>query len=228
MSAPEPTPTSDVDAGRTLSSRVEEAIVRADRSSKLLFAALLSSAALGSAWCSQQTRIWSGIQSESYAEATALRAASAAANAHANTQLQIEIGLFSQWLNAHANGQDGLAENYRERFRPAFRERFDAWRATEGRAGAPDSPFDLDERRSGAAAALQQRSDAMQERGMRATHWGDRFGQINVVFASGMFIAGIGNQFEGARVRVLMLALSAATCAWGMWRLFQMPLLPTP
>lgn len=201
-------------------------------SSKIAFAAVLSSAALGSAWASQQTRLWGGVQSESYAEATALRAASSRAHARADARLAIEVGLFSQWLNAQVTNRDELAEAYRRRFPPQFRQRFEAWLALNPlhSASAPSSPFELPQSEAEAvrASELEARSEASFQRAQQATEFGDRFGQVNVIFASTMFIAGMGNQFGGRQLRVALLVLGLLTLSIGFWRLLQLPMLNTP
>lgn len=201
-------------------------------SSKIAFAVVLSSAALGSAWASQQTRLWGGIQSESYAEATALRAASSRAHARADARLSIEVGLFSQWLNAEVTERRELAQTYRRRFPPQFRERFETWLALDPlhSPSAPASPFDLpqSDAEMERAAQLESRSETSFQRAQQATSFGDRFGQVNVIFASTMFIAGMGNQFEGRRLRLALLALGLLTLSLGFLRLLQLPMLSTP
>jgi len=196
---------------------------------EIAFAVVLAAAGLGSAWSSQQTRLWGGVQVEKYALATGLRSESARMHALADARLTIEIGLFSQWLNASASGDQRLAKIYHERFPPAFRPDFDAWLAQDplNNPDAPRTPFDRPSmrRESARAAELGLKADTAFRDAQDANHVGDRFGQVNVIFATAMFIAGVGNQFDGRRVRLALMAVGFLCCAFGFARLLHLPAL---
>lgn len=198
---------------------------------EIAFAVVLSAAGLGSAWVSQQTRLWSGIQAERYAHATALRGAASRAHARADARLSIEVGLFSQWLNAKVTNRDDLADAYRRRFPPAFRPVFESWWALRPleNGNAPLTPFDMVDRQETARAArLEQEAETTFRQAQEASHSGERFGQVNVIFAAAMFLAGIGNHFKGSHVRLALMMVGLLCCAVGFVRMLQLPALLTP
>ena len=65
----------------------------------------------------------------------------------ANRQGQVDVALFTQWVDAYAREEDELSAFYRKRFRPEFVPAFDAWVATRPRKNpdAPLSPFAMPE-----------------------------------------------------------------------------------
>ena len=62
-------------------------------------------------------------------------------------QFIIDIGLFTNWINAFAADNQVLAEFYENRFRPEFSVAFDAWVASDPKNNpdAPKSPFSMPE-----------------------------------------------------------------------------------
>ena len=49
-----------------------------------------------------------------------------------NRQAQIDVALFTQWVDAYARDETELAAFYRKRFRPEFRPAFDLDRDVPG------------------------------------------------------------------------------------------------
>lgn len=54
----------------------------------------------------------------------------------ANRQGQIDVALFTQWVDAYARHETELGDFYRKRFRPEFQPAFQAWVATRPRLAA--------------------------------------------------------------------------------------------
>lgn len=173
-------------------------------------------------------RLWGGVQAEQFALATNLRAESARMQTMADRRLTIEVGLFSDWLTAELGGRHGLAEVYRRRFPPGLHSAFDRWWAGDplNTPGSPSSPFDLNDPipERVRAAQLEADADAAFSKAQGANQTADRFGQVNVILATAMFIAGVGNHFDGRRVRFILMAIGAVCCLLGLIRLFQLPL----
>ena len=73
----------------------------------------------------------------------AARVESTRAENLANRQGQIDVALFTQWVDAYARDETELADFYRRRFREEFKPAFNAWVATKPRTNpsAPLSPF---------------------------------------------------------------------------------------
>ena len=92
---------------------------------------LLALATVGTAWSAYQARQWTGEQSQGYSHATAARIAENRSSALANRQVQIDVATLVQWVDAHEQGRDKLADFYRSRFRTEFKPAFAAWLATQ-------------------------------------------------------------------------------------------------
>ena len=104
---------------------------------------LLALAAVATAWAAYQSARWHGEQAKAQSASIAARVESTRAANVANRQAQIDVALFTQWVDAYARDETELAAFYRKRFRPEFKPAFDAWVATKPRKNpdAPLSPF---------------------------------------------------------------------------------------
>ena len=100
---------------------------------------VLALATLATAWSGYQAARWGGEQASSYNQAGALRTESTRASTQAGQLIQIDIGMFANWINAFAAGDQQLADFYEERFRDEFKPAFEAWLATEP-VNNPDAP----------------------------------------------------------------------------------------
>lgn len=196
---------------------------RLDRRLELAATVLLALAAVATAWSTYQSSRWHGKQAEAQSASIAARVESTRAANEANRQVQIDVALFTQWIDATANGEDELAAFYRKRFRDEFEPAFEAWIATKPleTAGAPLSPFAMPEYRLAAqeeaeryeadAAALSQ---AVRTNIQRA----DNYMLAVVLFAAALFFAGISTKLHttGARVGILVFgwALFLSTLIW--------------
>ena len=108
---------------------------------------LLAFAAVATAWSSYQANRWNGETTKAASRVNALRIDAARAQGLAEGQTQVDIGMFFQWVNANAAGDQELEDFYAERFRPEFRPAFDAWLATDPltNTDSPPTPFAMDE-----------------------------------------------------------------------------------
>ena len=108
---------------------------------------LLAVAAVATAWAAYQSARWHGEQARAQSASIAARVESTRAANVANRQGQVDVALFTQWVDAYAREEDELSAFYRKRFRPEFVPAFDAWVATRPRKNpdAPLSPFAMPE-----------------------------------------------------------------------------------
>ena len=118
-----------------------------DRRLELYATILLAMAAVATAWASYQSSRWHGKQAQAQSASIAARVESSKAAGVANRQVQIDVGLFTQWVDAYATGETELADFYRHRFREEFEPAFEAWIATRPLRNprAPLSPFAMPE-----------------------------------------------------------------------------------
>ena len=80
----------------------------------------------------------------------------------ANRQAQIDVALFTQWIDAYAQDEAELTSFYRKRFRDEFEPAFEAWIATKPRQNpkAPLSPFAMPQYRLAASTEAERLEEA--------------------------------------------------------------------
>jgi hypothetical protein len=183
-----------------------------ERRLELVSALLLSLATVATAWAAYQSRQWTGEQSQGYSRATATRIAVNRVSAVANRQLQIDVATFIQWVNAHEQHRNALADFYRARFRDEFKPAFAAWLATNPfeRTDAPPTPFAMPQYRlktSADADRLEETAAAASQDAKDANQRADNYMLAVVLFASSLFFAGLSTKLNELAARGLTLAL---------------------
>ena len=186
---------------------------------------LLALAAVASAWAVYQGATWRGEQARAGSKSIAARVESTRAANVMNRQTQIDVALFTQWVDAYARDETELATFYRRRFRPEFRPAFVAWIATEPRTNprAPLSPFAMPEYELAASATSERLEAAAATFSRRAGAYiqrADDYALASVLFAVSLFFAGISTRLQARAPRSVVLALGYAlflsTVVWLM------------
>src|SRR5439155_19739256 len=113
---------------------------RFSRHFELAATVLLAIAAVATAWAAYQSARWHGEQAKAQSASIAARVESTRVANVANRQVQIDVALFTQWVDAYARDETELAAFYRKRFRAEFQPAFDAWVATKPRTN-PRAPL---------------------------------------------------------------------------------------
>jgi hypothetical protein len=188
---------------------------RFDRHFELAATVLLAMAAVATAWAAYQSARWHGEQAEAQSASIAARVESTRAANVANRQVQIDVALFTQWVDAYARHEAELADFYRKRFRPEFKPAFVAWVATRPRTNrsAPLSPFEMPEYKLAATAKadrLEVQAAASSHRVRRFIQRADDYALVVVLFASSLFFAGISTRLHSSRTRTVVLGLGYA------------------
>lgn len=194
-----------------------------DRRLELAATVLLALAAVATAWSTYQSSRWHGQQAEAQSASIAARVESTRAANEANRQVEVDVALFTQWIDATANGEEELAAFYRKRFRDEFEPAFETWIATKPlqTEGAPLSPFAMPEytlaaqkeaeRYEAEATVLSQAVKANIQRA-------DNYMLAVVLFAASLFFAGISTKLRttAARVGILVFGwiLFLSTLIW--------------
>lgn len=192
--------------------------VQAPRPSKagerieIVAAVLLAVATVATAWSGYQASRWSGEQATAFSAASAARIESSRASTRAGQEQQVDIGLFTQWINAYANDQAELRDFYERRFRPEFRPAFEAWVATHPRTNpsAPLSPFAMPEYKLAEQEVADRRlrdAEAASELAKLDNQRSDNYVLCVVLFAAALFFAGISTRMDALRVRAAVVAL---------------------
>lgn len=190
---------------------------------ELVATVVLAVAAVATAWSSYQATRWNGEQAKASSRVNALRIDAARAQGLAQGQTQVDIAMFFQWVDADAAGDGELADFYAERFRPEFRPAFDAWLATDplSAAGAPASPFAMDEYRLQEAVDAEQLdadAEVMAATVRRNIQRAANYVLGVVLFAVALFFAGMSTKLSGAGSRRAVVVMGgilfAGTALW--------------
>ena len=188
---------------------------RFDRHFELAATVLLAIAAVATAWASYQSARWHGEQARAQSASIAARVESTRAANVANRQGQIDVALFTQWVDAYARNETELAAFYDKRFRPEFKPAFNAWVATRPRKNpsAPLSPFAMPQYKLAANAAadrLEVKAAAASQRAGEFIQRADDYSLAVVLFASALFFAGISTRLHSSTPRKVVLGLGYA------------------
>jgi hypothetical protein len=173
---------------------------------------LLAVAAIATAWATYQSSVWRGNQAKAQSASIASRVESTRQADIANRQIQVDVALFTQWVDAFAQEQVELADFYRERFRDEFEPAFEAWVATEPRQNpdAPPSPFAMPEYRLAAAMKADELEEDAAEYGrevQRNIERADSYMLAVVLFAISLFFAALSTKLKSRDMRITLLAL---------------------
>jgi hypothetical protein len=188
---------------------------QAHRWIELATAVLLALAAVSTAWAGYQSSTWHGKQALAQSASIAKRVESTRAANLASRQLQIDVSIFTQWVNAYARNETELANFYQARFREEFRPAFNAWVATKPRTNpnAPLSPFAMPQYKL-AASAEADRLEAEAGAASRIVEVdiqrADNYTLAVVLFAAALFFAGISSRLHMRQTRIAILAIGYA------------------
>jgi hypothetical protein len=188
---------------------------RFDRRFELAATVLLAMAAVATAWAAYQSARWHGEQARAQSASIAARVESTRTANVANRQAQIDVALFTEWVDAYARDETDLAGFYRKRFRPEFRPAFEAWVATRPRTNpaAPLSPFAMPQYKLAATAQadrLEAQAAAASQRVGGFIQRADNYSLAVVLFAASLFFAGISTRLRSQTPRMAVLGLGYA------------------
>jgi hypothetical protein len=173
---------------------------------------LLAVAAIATAWATYQSSVWRGNQAKAQSASIASRVESTRQADIANRQIQVDVALFTQWVDAFAREEIELADFYRERFRDEFEPAFEAWVATRPRQNpdAPPSPFAMPEYRLAATEQAEELEEAAAEHGrevQRNIERADSYMLAVVLFAISLFFAALSTKLKSRDMRITLLGL---------------------
>ncbi|MGZ5338081.1 MAG: hypothetical protein ACXWEE_00525 [Thermoleophilaceae bacterium] len=196
---------------------------RFDRRFELAATLLLAMAAVATAWAAYQSARWHSEQAKAQSASIAARVESTRTANVANRQAQIDVALFTQWVDAFARDEAELSAFYRKRFRPEFQPAFVAWVATKPRtnSSAPLSPFAMPQYKLAATAQaerLEAQAAAFSQDVGGFIQRADDYSLAVVLFAASLFFAGISTRLHSPTPRMVILglgyALFLATAIW--------------
>lgn len=200
-----------------------------DRGIELLLAVMLGAVALATAWSGYQSARWGGNQSVLFSQAGAYRTESMRASTQGGQLVQVDIGLFMNWIEAFAQGNEDLADYYREIFREEFRPAFEAWLATDpaNNPDAPNTPFDMPEyqpAKFAEADRLELDAEVTFDEGRVANQQSDDYILNAVILASVLFLSGIVTRFDWLPVRLLIIVAALILLGMGLYNIVTYPI----
>jgi hypothetical protein len=198
-------------------------VERTDHRLEIAATLLLALAAIATAWATYQSAVWRGKQSEAQSASIAARVESTREAGVANRQAQVDLALFTQWIDAYAQHRTELTDFYRRRFRDEFVPAFSAWVATKPleNPNAPLSPFAMSQYKLAAstkADALEEQAAEFSRTVARNVDRSDSYMLAVVLFAISLFFAALSTRMPSRDIRVVLLAfgyvLFVGTTVW--------------
>jgi hypothetical protein len=186
-------------------------------------AVLLAFAAVATAWSSYQASRWTGEQAKAFSAANAARVEATQASNVANTQKEVDVNVFTQWVDAYLHHDQKVQSFYKQRFRDEFQPVFNAWLKTDPfhDPAAPASPFAMSQYVVAAdqeAAQLTATANATAETARVYVQRATNYVLGVVLFAVALFFAGISPKLSRQRLRISILAIGVvvfvAAAAW--------------
>jgi hypothetical protein len=182
---------------------------------------LLALAALATAWSGYQASLWDGIQSSNYTQASAARTQASLKHTEANQFRLADLSVFENYVDATIDGDDEVADFYRQRFRDDFVPAFDAWTALDpfNNPDAPPSPFVMPEYRLPQVEEANELTAQAEQKfadGEDANTISDTYTASTLFFAAALFFAAISERFEYRRARLALLGLAGVGLVGGV------------
>lgn len=178
-------------------------------------ALLLAVTVILTAWSGFQSSKWGGAMSISFAQASTARVQASTAQGEVNSDRQVDLSIFSLWLQARAFGDAKQSDYVETRFTDWFKPAFDEWVAMGGISdptNAPKSPFALDSYvvpGTDQVTALNADADAKYKLALANNQRGDNYTILSVLFATVLFFAAITTRFANRKVEYGMLAFAS-------------------
>ena len=174
---------------------------------------ILTLATFATAWAGYQASQWGNAASTLDLRATAQLIEASQQLGRAQQLELLDVGLFTDWVDATAAGDARLAGFYRDRFRDEFRPAFDAWLATRplDNPDAPSSPFVMPDYQLAAVAeaeALRDEAGRMSQTAEVVDGYADRYTLLTVILAAALLLAGLGNRFEWEELRAVIVGVA--------------------
>ena len=194
---------------------------------ELAAAVLLALATIVAAWSAYQATRWGGEQAKASRSALSAKTDAAQQMTIFGASAQVDVQLWTMWLQQRADDNLIAADFIEERFRDEFIPAFDAWLAlSPDGEPPPGTPFDMEEYAPAArddAERLNAEADVFAETSAEANQTGDNFVLVAVIMASVLFFAGVGTKLKGRGVRLMMLLFGIVLFLGGLSFMLSMP-----
>lgn len=191
---------------------------------------ILSVTTILTAWSAFQSSKWGGAMSISFSEASGARIESARLDGAADAQRSIQVGLWTQWIDAEAAGNDDIADFIEERFPEPLDRAHADWLATDPLTDptAPSSPFVMDSyvlANAQAARAENERADAAFDAALVNNQRGDNYTLLTVLFAAVLFFTAMSGRVRSPRSQLSLMVFAVGLGFIGVALLLVFPTL---
>ncbi len=189
---------------------------------------LLSLATVGTAWCSFQAAVWSGVSQRSMNLSAAAGRRAVTDELRSGQMTGVDVLMFSQYVEAYSRSNEALARFYSNRFRGEFKTAFEAWMAMRPfkNSNAPAHPFDPSLYRPRLlveAQAEDEKSQRLWQTAGEAGQTSRAYVLITVLLASSLFCGGTASKFDKPWIREAIVALGLGAFIFAATRLLSLP-----
>jgi hypothetical protein len=195
---------------------------------ELIVVVLLSVTTILTAWTAFQSSKWGGAMSIAFSQASTARIEAARLDGTANQRTALQVGLWTQWVDAVANDDEPRADFLQERFPEPLAAAHEEWLATQPLKSddAPSSPFQMpsyvvEERLE--AAEADARADAKFADALRNNQRGDNYTLLTVLFAAVLFFGAMSSRLDSMRSRWVLLGFGVVMALAGVTLLATFP-----
>ncbi len=174
---------------------------------------VLSVTTILAAWSAFQASKWSGMMSISFSQASTARIEASRLDGDANRVASIQVGLFTQWVRAFADGDDRETQYLESVFPEPLATAFQAWKAADPQANpdVPRTPFAMPEYRIPAEAqalAADARADGKFADALAFNQRSDNYTILTVLFAAVLFFGSLTARARRRSVQHVFLGMA--------------------
>ncbi len=197
---------------------------------EIISAAILALATIATAWCAYQSARWSGLMTINFTRSNTARTESVKTQTAGGQLIQVDVGMFTEYVNSAINDQQELADFVKNRwFSQELKAATDAWLATDpiNNPDSPNSPFDMPEYTSAAlelSRSYEILADSYRSDALKDNQRSDNYVLLAVLFATVLFFAGICTKFKARWMQISFLVLAVAILCIGAGILLTFPI----
>ena len=174
---------------------------------------LMSLTTILAAWSAFESSKWSGMMSISFSQASSARIEAARLNGDANSRINIQVGLFTQWINAHATDDERQADYLEANFPEPLATAFASWTAAEPEKNpeVPRTPFSMPEyqlEEQALSAEADARADQKFADALGFNQTSDNYTLLAVLFAVVLFFTALAARAGRAAIQAAYLTLA--------------------
>ena len=191
-------------------------------------AIVLALVALCTAWSGYPAARWDGLPDERYEKSTRLRVEAQGLAARAGQEQIYDASTVVEWIKAKAAGNEKLAQLFERRFRPEFREAFDAWVKTDplNNPNSPPGPLMMKEYRNAHSEEAVKRADEatdLFEHGVAARATSDKYVGVTVLLATVLLLVAISQRLKSHGVRLGLAVVAFVLLCFPLVRVLLLP-----